>query len=213
MSKFWEKDEETRMQKKTVMYLMTFFIVSFVIDMSFIYASKFSYSGVVTEKPYDKGISYNDTIIKNNNQESLDWKFNIQLNCITNEKPFYQLSDYSQKKYKNFIKIDASLQTNVKQKSCSAFVSLYDLNNRPLANKRGKIMLIRPVTSAINDIEVVLQNHKNGEYYCNIPLENLGLWEIRVYFGDERLSDEQSTNSIRTDNDYEFFFSKKIIIL
>lgn len=54
-------------------YIVAFFVVQAVIFSWFVHLAHDSYPGVVTEKAYDKGLRYNDTIEKSLLQQKLGW--------------------------------------------------------------------------------------------------------------------------------------------
>ena len=54
------------------------------------YIALHSYNGTVTDKAYQKGLRYNEVILKNKTQASLGWKSNIQLKKIKDKE--YELS-------------------------------------------------------------------------------------------------------------------------
>ena len=188
MKKFWEKDDNVAVRRQVLFWLMLFFISSFVIDFSFMYASKLSYTGVVTEKPYDKGISYNEVLAENQRQNELGWSPSLSINCFTSQKPNYSMSPYAKRKYKDIMRVDAVYKPELKGTNCSITIKLKDAENLPITNKVGKILLIRPVSDKVPDIDMTLHDEGGGSYNCDFSLPDLGLWEVRIYIGDKSVA-------------------------
>lgn len=63
------KDESGRF---VLIMVLSFFGVVCAVDGLFVYLALRSYSGVVTEQPYEKGLAYNDTIEQAEQQNSLN---------------------------------------------------------------------------------------------------------------------------------------------
>ena len=67
-----------REQKSKIPYFFfAFFAVIFAVDSFFIYLSKKTWRGVITEDSYQKGLHYNDTIKAVAKQKKLGWKSKI----------------------------------------------------------------------------------------------------------------------------------------
>ena len=58
-------------------YIVLFFVVQFPLFGWFAWLACSTYTGVVMDKAYDKGIKYNDTIEKAEQQEKLGWTSDI----------------------------------------------------------------------------------------------------------------------------------------
>lgn len=64
----------TKKPKSIIPYLFIAFIVVYVsLDSIFIYLSRNSYNGIVTDNAYEKGTNYNDVIKRNEAQKELGW--------------------------------------------------------------------------------------------------------------------------------------------
>ena len=66
--------QDTFKDKLIPWYLVIFFIVIFIVNGFFVYFATNSFTGLETKDAYNKGLAYNETLIKKNEQEKLGWK-------------------------------------------------------------------------------------------------------------------------------------------
>lgn len=211
MKNFWQQDDNLKVRKQVIFLLMLFFIVSFLTNFSFMYISKLTYNGVVTENPYDKGTAYNDVLAQNQHQQELDWLSDINISCFSEVSSHYNLPPYIQQKYNNVTRVPVQYQSSIKGIVCKISVTLSNKDNSPIINKIGKLIISRPVSDKIPDMEVNLHDNGNGSYISDFHIPEFGLWEIRIFIREQnnkRIA-ELSPKNIG----YEFFISKKLIIL
>jgi nitrogen fixation protein FixH len=60
-------------------YIVAFFVVVAILDGIFVYLATSTHTGVVTERAYDKGIAYNETVAAAEAQQALGWQGEITL--------------------------------------------------------------------------------------------------------------------------------------
>jgi nitrogen fixation protein FixH len=60
-------------------YIVAFFVVVAILDGIFVYLATSTHTGVVTERAYDKGIAYNETVAAAEAQKALGWQGDITL--------------------------------------------------------------------------------------------------------------------------------------
>jgi nitrogen fixation protein FixH len=61
-------------------YLFVLFTLGYIfIDLAFIYFSKQSYSGIVTDNAYQKGLDYNRVLELNEKQQQLGWQVDLDI--------------------------------------------------------------------------------------------------------------------------------------
>ena len=89
-----------------------FFAVIFVVDVFYIYLSKKTWRGLVTEDSYYKGLHYNDLIAKAKKQKELGWQMKISYRNLQNKSGEITilLFDKNNKKISN-----ASVSVNFKR--------------------------------------------------------------------------------------------------
>lgn len=69
--------KEQKPKSKIPYFFFAFFAVVFAVDAFFIYLSKKTWRGVITEDSYQKGLHYNDIIKAVAKQKTLGWKLKI----------------------------------------------------------------------------------------------------------------------------------------
>jgi nitrogen fixation protein FixH len=69
--------QEQKQKSKIPYFFFAFFAVILVVNIFFIYISKKTWRGVITEDSYQKGLHYNDAIKAVNEQKKLGWKMKI----------------------------------------------------------------------------------------------------------------------------------------
>ncbi|WP_039458559.1 FixH family protein [Candidatus Jidaibacter acanthamoebae] len=73
------KEHAMETKKSIIPYLFIAFILLYVtLDSIFIYISKNSYNGIITENAYQKGLDYNQVIKENEAQKKLGWIGNLR---------------------------------------------------------------------------------------------------------------------------------------
>lgn len=60
-------------------YIVAFFVVIAILDGIFVYIATSTHTGVVSERAYDKGLAYNDTVAAAEAQAALGWQHAIRL--------------------------------------------------------------------------------------------------------------------------------------
>lgn len=58
--------------------IIVFFLVIFAVNIGYIYLSKTTWRGTVTEESYQKGMDYNDTLKAVEKQEELGWSASVK---------------------------------------------------------------------------------------------------------------------------------------
>ncbi|MBF0417812.1 MAG: FixH family protein [Magnetococcales bacterium] len=58
--------------------IVLFFVVVFVVNAIFVRLSLTSWSGVVTEKAYDKGLAYNQVLKAQQTQDAMGWRVTLE---------------------------------------------------------------------------------------------------------------------------------------
>ena len=76
--------------KRVLLYFVMFFGVIIVVNAVFIYSALNSFTGVVTENPYEKGLAYNETLAKAKEQPKMNDRVSynngiLQWNLVDNE--------------------------------------------------------------------------------------------------------------------------------
>ncbi len=90
-------------ESKTPLFFIAFIFLYVLLNFIFIYISKSSYNGTVTENAYEKGISYNRVLKSNQEQEKLGWIGTLEYHSIERSKIelTFTLLDKHQKPIKN----------------------------------------------------------------------------------------------------------------
>lgn len=91
----------TAVKKSKIPYFFfIFFAVIFAVDAFYIYLSKKTWRGLVTEDSYHKGLHYNDIITTAKKQQELGWRLKISYQNSTNKTGDLEvlLSDKNQQK-------------------------------------------------------------------------------------------------------------------
>lgn len=60
-------------------YFVAFFVVVAILDGIFVYVATSTHTGVVTERAYDKGLAYNETVAAAEAQKQLGWQAEVAL--------------------------------------------------------------------------------------------------------------------------------------
>ena len=77
--------QETKEKPSKIPYFFfAFFGVIFVVNVFYIYVAGQSWSGVVTEKSYQKGVEYNKTIAMVKKQQEMAWKVKMRFKNLGN---------------------------------------------------------------------------------------------------------------------------------
>lgn len=74
-----DTEKNTRARKQFLAWILGFFGLFIVVDITFWVLADNSHTGVVTEGAYDQGISYNETIEAAEGQAALGWRSEITL--------------------------------------------------------------------------------------------------------------------------------------
>lgn len=83
--------QSTRKSDKFIPYYFAlFFVVVFAVNGVFVYMSTTSHSGVVTDRAYQNGLEYNETIAASNKQDQLGWQSTAR---TENGQLIFQLND------------------------------------------------------------------------------------------------------------------------
>ena len=72
-------------------YIVAFFVVVAILDGIFVYVATSTHTGVVTDRAYDKGLAYNETVAAAEAQQQLGWQSEITL--AGNERLTFTLRD------------------------------------------------------------------------------------------------------------------------
>lgn len=96
----------TEVKKSKIPYFFfAFFAVIFAVDAFYIYLSKKSWRGLVTEDGYQKGLRYNDVIADAARQKKLGWELKISYKNLQNKSGELEifLFDKNHKKISNAV--------------------------------------------------------------------------------------------------------------
>lgn len=79
--------EQNKVKKSKIPYFFfAFFAVVFMVDISYIYISKKTWRGVVTQDSYQKGLKYNEVLEAQKKQQELGWKVRMLFENKGNKK-------------------------------------------------------------------------------------------------------------------------------
>lgn len=70
----------SRKDKLIPWYFVAFFVVIFIVNAVMVTLATRTYTGTITDHPYEKGLAYNNVIAAEKAQEQLGWKATIELN-------------------------------------------------------------------------------------------------------------------------------------
>lgn len=113
-------DQENLLQKKSKIpyFFFAFFFVIFAVNIFYIYLSKQSWRGVVTDDSYQKGIHYNETILQAKKQRDLEWSAKIKYQRLDEKTGLLQVKLFD----KNSNRIaGANIYANLKRPTQEGF--------------------------------------------------------------------------------------------
>ena len=89
-------------RSKIPYFLAIFFAIIVIVNIYYIMLSKNSFNGVIIDNSYNKGLQYNQTIAKKEEQELLGWKINVKIKQEPGNKKriFIELLDKNSNKVK-----------------------------------------------------------------------------------------------------------------
>ena len=73
-------------KSKIIYFFFAFFAIVLVVNIFYIYISKKTWRGVVTDDPYHKGLNYNDTLEEVAKQKVLGWTVKIDLRSTSTKQ-------------------------------------------------------------------------------------------------------------------------------
>ena len=117
-----------------------------------IYSATTTFSGLETERHYEKGNAYNTDIEMARRQEALGWKVEAKVDPLGEEGP------------KRRVVIQASFK---------------DKQDQPLDGMIVRALFIRPVQNG-HDASVPLSAKGQGIYTSDVELDFHGVWDLRV---------------------------------
>lgn len=85
-------ENPTPKRSKIPYFFFVFFGVVIAVNVAYIYISKKTWRGVVTDEAYQKGINYNDTIEQVKKQNNLGWQVIIKYNRISDTSGLFIIS-------------------------------------------------------------------------------------------------------------------------
>ncbi len=75
----------TAKKSKIPYFFFVFFAVIFAVDAYYVYISKKTWRGVITEDSYRKGLDYNEVVADAKKQEELGWNLKISYKNLKNK--------------------------------------------------------------------------------------------------------------------------------
>lgn len=146
----------TNKKSKIPYFFFIFFAIFITVDIAFIYISKKTWRGTVTEDSYEKGRKYNRTILANKKQKELNWSGDISQKFIENQKSLliFSLKDDAGQFIKN---------ANIKLKLVRPTQTGFDFEDKLFFNK--------------------FNNKYQKE--VNFPLKGLWKIEVQAFVGDK----------------------------
>ena len=130
--------------------IVGFFAVFMLLDAVFVYLAMSSHRGVVTEKAYEKGLAYNETVAAADAQQALGWQGEIAV----------------------------AGRSGVEEPATIGFI-LRDAKGALRSGAEVQAKLIRP-TQAGYDRVLLLEETEPGHYIGNVHIPLAGQWDIRV---------------------------------
>ena len=94
---------EGKQKSKIPYFIVLFFAVFITVDIYYIYLAKKTWTGIVTENSYQKGLDYNETLDSIKKQKELGWQLSSKIKNLGgyNRLISFELKDKSENKIRD----------------------------------------------------------------------------------------------------------------
>ena len=134
----------------TWVWFFVFFLVIFTANAFMIFWAKDSFTGLVTDQAYEKGLAYNGTITEREAQRELGWSASLETVSLSED--------------------------NLKQR---ILLTIIDKDGKPVTGAKVMLTLFRPTKAGV-DVEIALKERKNtGVYTIAMGIPYKGQWDYR----------------------------------
>jgi nitrogen fixation protein FixH len=132
---------------------VAFFLVVVAANGVMVYLAQDTWTGVVTENHYEKGLAYNEALARARAQDALGWQVDVAFTPAEHSPPG--------------------------DPRAHVVVTMRDRDGRPLADGEVRARFVRPTHEGF-DAEVALTHLGNGRYGADVSLALPGQWDMVV---------------------------------